>query len=288
MDANSENGVLSKSLSEVQRSNFVFSKSTHSTTKVQLRSPRDKLVSRPISMPVERLLNPVLVNERNSRNAMETERNPAIQEVTEPEKPSARVSTYYRNTYIDTHTLRRTWDKQYKHYDITPRTAMIMAKVPSEGGSGGSATLSASLPASYTSNTTSTIFANKPYTVAVRPGRTLKRDENGGESDPTSRVFRASRTLQPPPGTFYKPPQSVRTKQPEEAGAKACDAAATAPQQTEEGMEDPADASPATSPQPQSVGSSPEELSQSEAKPVYQRLRPRRLQEYEHREAHFV
>ncbi|XP_061095430.1 rho GTPase-activating protein 29 isoform X2 [Conger conger] len=324
MDANSENGLLSKSLSEVQRSNFVFSKSSHSTTKVQLRAPRDKLISRPISMPVERLLNPALVNERNSRNAMETERNPAIQEVTEPEKPGSRVSTYYRKTYIDTHTLRRTWDKQYKHYDVTPRTAMIMANVPSGGVSAGTSTLSASLPASYTSSTTSTILANKPYTVAVRPGRTLKRDENGGEPDPASRAFRASRTLQPPPGTFYKPPQSVRTKKPEEEpGAKSGGEVAVGVEPTAVGAEDlvdaspvdaspvdaspvdaspvdappvdappvdasPVDVAPVTPPPPQLLASSPEELSQSEAKPVYQRLRPRRLQECEHREAHFV
>lgn len=38
----------------------------------------------------------------------------------------------------------------------------------------------------------------------------------------------------------------------------------------------------------QSPSSSPEELGQNQSKPVYQRLRPRRLQEVEHREAHFV
>ncbi|XP_035270062.1 rho GTPase-activating protein 29 isoform X2 [Anguilla anguilla] len=290
VDANSEkhNGLSSKGLSEVQRSNFVFSKSNHSTPKVQLRSPRDKLISRPISMPVDRLLNPAQVNERNSRNAMETERSPAIQEVAEPVKPSSRVSTY-RNTYIDTQSLRRTWDKQYKHYDFTPRTAMIMANIPSNGGSGSTGTLSASLPASSTSSTTSTILANKPYIAAVRPGRTSKKDEHSGESDPpASRVFRASRTLQPPPGTFYKPPQSVRTKQPEEPGAQTGGEAAAGAEQTAAAGEEPIDASPVAPPQPQSAGSSPEELSQSEAKPVYQRLRPRRLQEYEHREAHFV
>lgn len=38
----------------------------------------------------------------------------------------------------------------------------------------------------------------------------------------------------------------------------------------------------------QSPSSSPEDLGSNQAKPVYQRLRPRRLQEVEHREAHFV
>ncbi|KAJ8397567.1 hypothetical protein AAFF_G00438430 [Aldrovandia affinis] len=292
------NGLPSRGLSEVQRSTLVFSRPNHSATKVQLRPPRSKLVSRPISMPVERLLNPSQVNERNSRNAaMETEHSPAIPEVTEPEKPSSRVSTYYRNTYIDTQTLRRTWDKQYKHYDITPRTAMIMAN--SDGGPSDAETLSASLPASYTSSATSAIFPTKPYTIAVRPGRTLKRDENVAESDHAPSVFRASRTLQPPVGTFYKPPQSSRTKQPDDPGAKTCAAPASGAEEevaVGAGAEESVDGvsldseveSPACPSQPQSPSSSPEELSQSEAKPVYQRLRPRRLQEFEHREAHFV
>ncbi|KAG9351083.1 hypothetical protein JZ751_024973 [Albula glossodonta] len=299
-DSEKFNGILAKSLSEVQRSTLVFSRPTHSSTKVQLRPPRPKLVSRPISMPVERLLNPAQVNERNSRNAMETERSPAIQETTEPEKTSSRVSTYYRNTYIDTQTLRRTWDKQYKHYDITPRTAMIMANMPSDGGPGETGTLSVSLPASYTPSTTSTIFPNKPYTIAVRPGRTWKRDENAVDSDSAPGTFRASRTLQPPPGTFYKPPWSSRIRQSDNGGAKTSTtdiaAMATSAEEVGSGVEVSVDgvsldseaASPISPTQPQSPSSSPEELSQSEAKPVYQRLRPRRLQEFEHREAHFV
>ncbi|KAJ8278008.1 hypothetical protein GJAV_G00082730 [Gymnothorax javanicus] len=287
-DVSSEklNGLPSKGLSEVQRSNFVFSKSSHSTTKVLLRTPRDKLVSRPISMPVERLLNPVLLNERNSRHAAtEVDQGPGIPEVSEPEKPSSRVSTSYRNTVIDTHTLRRTWDKQYKHYDITPRTAMIMANVPSDCGPDNAGTLSASLPTSYTAGAT---LANKPYTLAVRTGRTLKRDSNGAESDLTARVFRASRTLQPPPSTFYKPPQSVRTKPSEAPKEKPCSEAADCTEQLPAGGEEPVNTSPSTAPLSQPMGSSPEEPGQNEAKPVYQRLRSRRLQEHEHREAHFV
>ncbi|XP_036377774.1 rho GTPase-activating protein 29 isoform X1 [Megalops cyprinoides] len=288
-DSEKLNGLPPKGPSDASRSTVVFSRPNHSTTKVQLRPPRAKLVSRPISMPVERLLNPAQVNERNSRNAAESERSPAIQEVTEPEKPSSRVSTHYRNTFIDTQTLRRTWDAQYKHYDITPRTAMIMANVSTDGGAGDSGTtLSVSLPTSYASATgmASTIFPNKPYTIAVRPGRTLKRDETIGEPAAT---FRASRTLQPPPGTFYKPPPSSRAKQPEEVVVKSCAEPSGGTEEMGAGPEESVDGVSVDPPsQPQSPSSSPEELSQSEAKPVYQRLRPRRLQEFEHREAHFV
>ncbi|RVE62122.1 hypothetical protein OJAV_G00177560 [Oryzias javanicus] len=41
------------------------------------------------------------------------------------------MSSYYIAPFIDTQTMpRRTWDRKYKRYDVTPRTAMIIANCP--------------------------------------------------------------------------------------------------------------------------------------------------------------
>uniref|UniRef100_A0A8C2DCJ7 Rho GTPase-activating protein 29 n=1 Tax=Cyprinus carpio TaxID=7962 RepID=A0A8C2DCJ7_CYPCA len=280
---------------------------------VQLRPQRTKPVSRPISMPVERLL-----NERNSRNTEEREHSPAaIQETTEPDKPlTPRLTSYYRNPFIDTQTLRRTWDRQYRHYDVTPRTAMIVANLPSSG-------------------------VPKPSEISIVPQSNTNRKDGTSQSGGAPISFRAPRTLKPPPGTFYRPP-SVSQIRPFDSLAKTVSAATTTttgaiyttsltifttaatstvstvstavttPPTTpttsvtsaltakptfttvmstvsgaEEGLSENDSISPVTLSPPQSPSSSAEELSPTDAKPLYQR-RSRRKQELEHREAHFV
>ncbi|KAK6285192.1 hypothetical protein J4Q44_G00389810 [Coregonus suidteri] len=327
-DSEQLNGLLSGSVPEVQRAGGErergergLTRARHTTSRVHLRHPRSKLVSRPMSMPAERLLNPAHgVDERNARNTadLDTEDvtgsagNIAIEEVSEDEKPKSRASSHYRSTFIDTGTLRRTWDRQYKHYDITPRTAKIITNLPTADKEveDSTSSLSTSVPSS---SSTSTIYPNRPYTIAVRPGRTLKREENVCEYSPVPTAFRPPRTLQPPPGTFYKPPSGIKAKVLE----KRVEAANSAEEEEEEDDDDeedeedemglevsvdepsvdednvdedtegPQQAAGSSLSLPQSPTSSPEDLSE-EAKPVYQRLRPRRLQEFEHREAHFV
>ncbi|XP_067462483.1 rho GTPase-activating protein 29-like isoform X1 [Thunnus thynnus] len=358
------NGIPTSTREEVQRSTLVFGRpsttvpSTTTTTtttmapKVQLRTQRTRHVSRPISMPLERLPAPVQISERNNRNtaantdASSAERDPVsetIQEIPEPEKArhsgSSRVSTYYITPFIDTQAMqRRTWDRKYKHYDVTPRTAMIVANLP-PASSGvqpvkatmpitvGPAVTTASLVA--TTSSVSTIFPNNPYTVSVKPVWTSKRenDTNHSVSESSSSpnlplTLRAPRTLQPPPGTFYKPPVSLNSRartlpnwtttvttittttttttpsltHTNPVQVVTPSPALTSPPQTRLQTQDSTDSaidpgvstsstlSPPQSPPP----SSPDDLSPSETKPVYQRLRPRRLQELEHREAHFV
>uniref|UniRef100_A0A673ZGZ7 Rho GTPase-activating protein 29 n=1 Tax=Salmo trutta TaxID=8032 RepID=A0A673ZGZ7_SALTR len=237
----------------------------HTTSRVHL--PRAKLVSRPVSMPAEHLNPAQGVDERNGRNTADQDngngtgsarsvtRDQSIEEVSEDEKPKSRVTSHYRN--MDTGTLRRTWDRQYKPYDVTPRTAKInLPTADKEEDS--TRSLSTSVPASSS-------FGRGGCTVAVWPGRTLRREENVWEYSQVPTVFRPPRTLQPPPGTFYKPPTgSMYSEAPQQAAGPSLSLSL-----------------------PQSPGSSPEDLSQ-EGKPVYQRLRPRRLQELEHREAHYV
>nr|XP_046264416.1 rho GTPase-activating protein 29-like isoform X2 [Scatophagus argus]XP_046264417.1 rho GTPase-activating protein 29-like isoform X2 [Scatophagus argus] len=349
------NGIQTSSGGDVQRSTLVFGRpsttipsTTTLASKVQLRAQRSRHVSRPISMPLERLPTPAQISERNNRNAAadvdasSAERDPVsetIQEMPETEKSrqsgSSRVSTYYITPFIDTQTMqRRTWDRKYKHYDVTPRTAMIVANLPS--ASPGVQPVKATMPVAVTTAVTtasavpttssvSTIFSSNPYTVSVKPVWTYKRENDTDDSVSESRsspnlplTLRAPRTLQPPPGTFYKPPVSVNSRartlptwtttvttittttsslaptKPAEVGTPS-PALATPPQtrlQTQDSTDstsDPGVSTSATLSPPQSPPpSSPEDLSPNETKPVYQRLRPRRLQALEHREAHFV
>ncbi|XP_048020356.1 rho GTPase-activating protein 29 isoform X1 [Megalobrama amblycephala] len=306
------NGVDSAPV-DMQKSTSVFSRPSASSRLVQLRPQRSKPVSRPISMPVDRLLNEV-----NSRNTVEHEHSPAaIQETTEPEKPSTpRLSNYYRNPLIDTQTLRRTWDRQYRHYDVTPRTAMIVANLPPSG-------------------------VPKASEISVVPHSIATRKDGTSQSVGAPITFRAPRTLKPPPGTFYRPPSGAQFRSFDSL-AKTVSAAptttteavyttaitilttaassnvatvttaVTTPPTTpttpvtvaltakptfttitstvsgvEEGLSESDSQSPITLSPPQSPGSSAEELSPTDAKPLYQR-RSRRMQELEQREAHFV
>uniref|UniRef100_A0A8C3B3D0 Rho GTPase-activating protein 29 n=1 Tax=Cyclopterus lumpus TaxID=8103 RepID=A0A8C3B3D0_CYCLU len=300
------NGIQTSN--EVQRSTLVFgrpSTTIPSTTgvapKVQLRTQRTRHASRPISMPLERLPNPAQISERNYRNnAAKDDESSAerdtisetIQEIPEPEKArqsgSSRVSTYYITPFIDTQTMpRRTWDRKYKHYDVTPRTAMIVANLPSPGWT--------SKRENYADNSVSKSSSSPNLMLTLR----------------------APRTLQPPPGTFYKPPVSISSRArtipnwtttvptttttsliapTDSAQVVTLSPAITSlprtrlqTQDSTDGVVDPGVSTFTTLSPPQSPPpSSPEDLSPSETKPVYQRLRPRRLQELEHREAHFV
>lgn len=273
-------------------------------------------------MPAERLLNLAKVDECNVKNSVEQDdnhsRDPVIEEVSEEEKPKSRAGNHYRKSYIDTQTLRRTWDKQYKHHEITPKTFMITTTCSADSGANDANVHTSSLTSSSFSEHTksgSTALANRPYTIAVRPGRTLRREGNVSEYCPVPTAFRPPRTLQPPPGTFYKPPGS-KTKTLTEVERKSSRAIANSTEEEEEDDDDDEeeeegfgvevsvdepepDLDPEPSPEldahntsplplPQSPSSSPEELGQNETKPVYQRLRSHRMQDLEHREAHFV
>uniref|UniRef100_A0A3Q4H3V5 Rho GTPase-activating protein 29 n=1 Tax=Neolamprologus brichardi TaxID=32507 RepID=A0A3Q4H3V5_NEOBR len=264
-------------------------------TRVQLRHPRNKLPSRPFSMPAERILNRSQIDENNSRNATDQDDrkgsgcDQSIEEVDETENTKTRAATHFRSTFIDTQTLRRTWDKQYKH-EVSSRTVKIGASSSTE--SAAVEGLSTSVPSTLSLGTT--------YTVAVRPNRTIKREDNVTKYSPIATTFRAPRTLQPPPGTFYKPPSGSKAKvlqncaqansaeeedeeeEEEEEGEIGIEIEVSVDEPLEEDVEIEQTAIS------QSPSCSPEEMDQNQAKPVYQRLRPRRLPEVEHREAHFV
>lgn len=306
VDSDAVNGVLSSSLPKSGERGLC--RSQHITiTRVQLRHPRNKLSSRPLSVPADRVQGQVQVDENNTRNSADPDARKedscdlSIKEVDESKSTKMRVATHYRRTFIDTQTLRRTWDKQYKH-EVSSRTVGFLASSPTESADAGS--LSTSVPSSIafgtTGSTVSNVFPNRPYTVTVRPGRTLRREDNVSKYSSVSTAFRAPRTLQPPPGTFYKPPSGSKAK-----ALQNCTLANSAEEEDEEeeddddeeeelgielevSVDEPLEEDMAAEQSITSPSSSPDELGQNQAKLVYQRLRPRRLQEVEHREAHFV
>ncbi|KAM6918899.1 rho GTPase-activating protein 29-like [Xenentodon cancila] len=338
--ADKPNGVQTSG--EVQKSTLVFGRLNTTTTssssavapKVQLRTPRTRHAFRPISMPLERLPTPAQVFEKDDRNTDNVVGNTeTIQETPEPEKArqsgSSRVSTYYITPFIDTQTMqRKAWDRKYKHYDVTPRTAMIVANLPP--ASSGLQPVKAAVPVSAAATTASvvpatsslsTVLPANPYSVSVKPVWTSKREKdientsNESISSPNLPLtLRAPRTLQPPPGTFYKPPPSFNSKARTLANWTTTTATTsttttsttqslspsspvlagpTQPQlqthnSTDSGIDPGVSTSTTVSPQQSPPPSSPDDLSPSETKPFYQRLRPRQLQELEHREAHFV
>ncbi|XP_019130413.1 rho GTPase-activating protein 29 isoform X2 [Larimichthys crocea] len=316
VDSETLNGVLSSSNFEVPKpAERGLCRSQHITvTRVQLRHPRSKLSSRPVSLPAEHIVNRGQVDENNTRNSTDQDDrkggscDQSIEEVDETENTKLRVGTHYRSTFIDTQTLRRTWDKQYKH-EVSSRTVRIMASSSTESTAVDTSNLSTSVPLSSstfslgtTGSAISTIYPNRPYTVAVRPSRTLRREDNVSKYNAVTTAFRPPRTLQPPPGTFYKPPSGSKGK-----ALQNCALANSAEEEDDDedeedeeeeelgieievSVDEPLEEDIETEQAAisQSPSSSPEELGQNQTKPVYQRLRPRRLQEVEHREAHFV
>uniref|UniRef100_A0A8D0G954 Rho GTPase-activating protein 29 n=1 Tax=Sphenodon punctatus TaxID=8508 RepID=A0A8D0G954_SPHPU len=155
-------------------------------TKVQLRSQRSKPVIRPVSLPIDRILPPCVLNERNSRNVGVSSpeklgRSPIIEEVSETKALPA-INACCRLSCYDPQTLRKTWDKQYKQYDMTARTAMIVTNIPQE---------------------------NREH----ESGNTCALSFSHNVDSNSLVAFRAPRTLQPPPGTFYKPPFNNKAKQ---------------------------------------------------------------------------
>ncbi|NWS96412.1 RHG29 protein, partial [Mionectes macconnelli] len=273
--------------------NLLPAKPNRQITKVPLRVPRTKATSRPVSLPVDQLLPPCVLNERNSRNAgaVSSEklgRSPTIEEVSEV-KALPTSNTSYRFPY-DTQMLRKTWDKQYKQYDITARTAMIMTNVPQENRALETGTAGAlSSSCSVDNNSANAILPSKPYSV-VGSGRTAT-EENGPDVNPLA-AFRAPRTLQPPPGTFYKPPSNKSKENGDGSSAKACapSSASSVLHQDSTVKQARSSAPPSGDPEQNTneQKASSEDIPPTDLKPAYQRLRPKRIQELEHREAHFV
>ncbi|XP_010145819.1 PREDICTED: rho GTPase-activating protein 29 [Eurypyga helias] len=282
------------SLLSLGENSLIPAKPNRQITKVPLRGPRTKPATRPVSLPVDRILPPCILNERNSQNAGAVSpekigRTATIEEVSEMKALPA-VNTCCRLPCYDTQMLRKTWDKQYKQYDITARTAMIVTNVPQENRTLESGTAGALSSCSVGNNSANAILPSKPYSVSVRSGRTAT-EGNGPDANPLA-AFRAPRTLQPPPGTFYKPPSNKSKQNEEGSSAKACAPTSASSVLHQDNTVKLARSSALPSGDPEQntneQRSSSEDIHHTDLKPTYQRLRPKRIQELEHREAHFV
>ncbi|KFQ45613.1 Rho GTPase-activating protein 29, partial [Nestor notabilis] len=277
------------------KTNLFPAKPTRQITKVPLRVPRTKPATRPLSLPVDRILPSCVLNERNSRNAGAVSpeklgRSPTIEEVSEVKALPA-ANTCCRLPCYDTQMLRKTWDKQYKQYDITARTAMIVTNVPQENRALESGTAGAlSSSCSTGNNSANAILPSKPYSVSAGSGRTAT-EGNSSDANPLA-TCRAPRTLQPPPGTFYKPPSNKSKQNGEGPFAKACAPASASSVLHQDNTVKLARSSALPSGDPEQntneQKTSSEDTHPTDLKPTYQRLRPKRIQELEHREAHFV
>ncbi|XP_054620924.1 rho GTPase-activating protein 29 isoform X2 [Dunckerocampus dactyliophorus] len=303
-DSKSCNGVLSSSATELPKpSERGLYRSPHvtATTRVHLRQHRNRFTSRPVSMPVERSHDRGRADERptwTSADDDDRKGDHSIQSIQEVDESDTRLraGTHHRSTFIDTQTLRRTWDKQYKH-DVASRPVKIVYSTDAKAEDGGNVSPYAPLSLSLEDSGGAVSTANGPSSFSTQPGRTLRREGNVTMFNIVSKGFRASRTLQPPPGTFYKPPSGSQTKSlhtltnsaedeevegEEDEEEEELEIEVSVDEPHEEGAEaEQAATSPSQSPSPDGAGP-------NQGRPVYQRLRSRHLQEVEHREAHFV
>uniref|UniRef100_UPI00398EEFDB rho GTPase-activating protein 29-like isoform X2 n=1 Tax=Pristiophorus japonicus TaxID=55135 RepID=UPI00398EEFDB len=278
---------------EVHKANksSLIDKASQPLVKVHMRPPRLKpVIPRPASLPVPETMISYSLNDKNSKgcsNTNNSEWSPIIEEVPEIKIPS-RTPTCCRYSYYDTQSLRRTWDRQYKCYDITQKTAMIMANVAPENKTNDN---SLSPPLTYSSGNSfaSSLLPNKPCTVTVKPVRTTKTDGNSSESA-SLYAFRPPRTLQPPPGTFYKPPSNI-IKHTGDSLSKPIAALANSADSIQGGngtfnpVEDNENGVAKEMENPRGTAKE----AQAEHKLTFQRLRSKRIPpDYEHREAHFV
>ncbi|CAI9566889.1 unnamed protein product [Staurois parvus] len=279
----SEGEVRNSTEDSAKANNSIPAKSYRQISKVQLRAPRVKTMIRPVSLPVDRLLPPSVLNEKNSRNvdvatSDKFGKSPIIEEVSETKPPST-MNSCHRASCYETQSYRKAWDKQYKQYEFTPRTAMIMTNIPQEiRAHDGSPTILSS----------NTALPKVPSASQLKPVTT---DSNSTETYPLS-AFRAPRTLQPPPGTFYEPP-SQKTKLGEETSQTDATSASGGKVQYQHNNNNvnlvvDSDLVSETHGPGKTLQKTVLEETSPDVKPAFPRLRPKRVQELEHREAHFV
>ncbi|XP_036622488.1 rho GTPase-activating protein 29-like [Trichosurus vulpecula] len=247
---------------------------------ITLRSPRIKTSIRPVSLPVDQFLPPNFLNENNSKN-METlnadkfVRSSTIEEISETKSfpnSSSRLSCFDP----------KTWDKQFRQYDVSTRTTVIMSSALQENRepeNGATCVLS--------------LNSNNPSSSAMQltqadmvPVRAARITAEGCTSDSNLPTFRPRRTLQPPPGTFYKPPSNNKVKENGESFPETYTAEPVSV--NHENTVDIVVNSDSPGQRVNQPKAGPEELHASDVKPTCQRLRPKRIQDLEQREAQFV
>ncbi|XP_043818378.1 rho GTPase-activating protein 29-like isoform X2 [Dromiciops gliroides] len=248
---------------------------------ITLRSPRMKTSLRPMSLPIDQFLPVNFLNENNCKNmgtlnSDKFDRNSTTEEMSE-------IKSFPNSSSPFCCYDPKTWDKQVRQYDTNANTALMTAcpfKENREAESGARRVLS--LASDNASS--SAMQLSQPDMVPVKAVRVIT-EGCSLDSNPLA-AFRARRTLQPPPGTFYMPHPNNKVKGNEESFPETCTAAPVSVNQEKTvnfvvNLDSPG----------QRVNQSKaksEELHPSDVKPVCQRLRPKRIQDLEKREAHFV
>lgn len=281
-DLETEDGVKSNQLIKPNRQ----------ITKVQLRPQKAKPFLRPVSLPLGSMLPSCILNERNSQNASlspdKLGKSPIIEEISETQSlPSLNAGC--RLSCYEPQTQKKTWDKQYKQYDITSKTAKIMTNISQENLIQETVNICAlNASSNLVSNSVNAILPGKPYTGPIRVAKTAG-ETHSTASSPIA-TLRMPRSLQPPAETFYRPPSSNKAKPNDESSASKPCTAIIQEEVPELGVNPALDHGSLDSSSQHGKQQKPssETLSPADLKPAYQRLRPKRMQELEHREAHFV
>uniref|UniRef100_A0A0B8RXH3 Rho GTPase-activating protein 29 n=1 Tax=Philothamnus irregularis TaxID=1899461 RepID=A0A0B8RXH3_9SAUR len=261
-------------------------------TKVQMRCQKSKPFFRPVSLPLGSMLPSCILNEQNFQN---TSLNPdklgkslVIEDISETQSlPSTNAGS--RISCYDPQTQKKTWDKQYKQYDMTSKTAKIMTNIHENLTQESVNTCALNASGNLVNNSVNAILLCKPYTG---PFTTVKPV---GETHCTASTpvvtLKKPRCFQPPGGgTFYKPSSNNNAKPNDESSASKCCTAIIPNEMPGLGVNPGLDHSflDSSSQHGRQQKSSFETMPPADLKPTYQRLRPKRMQELEHREAHFV
>uniref|UniRef100_G3VCY9 Rho GTPase-activating protein 29 n=1 Tax=Sarcophilus harrisii TaxID=9305 RepID=G3VCY9_SARHA len=262
-----------------------FEADSHSNIKcnqITLRTPRIKTSVRPVSLPGDQFLLPNFLNENSSKN-IRTVNSDKFGKSSTTEETSETKSFPNSSSRLCCYDPK-TWDKQVRQYDnMNTRTAVIMPNTLQENRELDSGT---NCVLSFISDKarSSAMHLSQPDMVPVTVPR-ITEEGCSSNSHPLP-VFRARRTLQPPPGTFYMPHPNNKVKGNEESFSETHTAAPISVNQ--ENTVNFVVNSDSPRRQVNQPKVSPEELRPSDVKPVCQRLRPKRIQELEQREAQFV
>jgi L-fucose mutarotase/ribose pyranase (RbsD/FucU family) len=237
------------------------------TSSVQRHPARTK--TRPISLPVDRLLLASCPLERNSRNtghvnADKFAKNPACEGLRK-DTPATLCSRF---NGVDQLVLQNTWDKQHDQNSVT-------AKAAGTGIGVGTGIKMSGDPASSASQ------SSQPHTEPARAAREAA-ERRSSDSYPLAPV-RAPRTLQPQHWTtFYKPRAPTSSIRGSEEKPASPSATLPSPQgQLTKSLPDSEDTS-ACAVQPSSQPrEKPEEQGLPEVSPACQRPRLKRMQQFE-------
>ncbi|KAM9006797.1 rho GTPase-activating protein 29-like isoform 1-T2 [Sarcophilus harrisii] len=288
-NANAVENAMSSVFDEIEihplKNKDHFEADSHSNIKcnqITLRTPRIKTSVRPVSLPGDQFLLPNFLNENSSKN-IRTVNSDKFGKSSTTEETSETKSFPNSSSRLCCYDPK-TWDKQVRQYDnMNTRTAVIMPNTLQENRELDSGT---NCVLSFISDKarSSAMHLSQPDMVPVTVPR-ITEEGCSSNSHPLP-VFRARRTLQPPPGTFYMPHPNNKVKGNEESFSETHTAAPISVNQ--ENTVNFVVNSDSPRRQVNQPKVSPEELRPSDVKPVCQRLRPKRIQDLEQREAQFV